>query len=195
MAATLMDTASQACTGMFDSNGIIIRQHKTLFQQSVAHFSACEKFRYWLRRDWDLTKAPISFLMLNPSTADEMVNDPTIERCQRRAITMGYGSMIIVNLFPFRMTDSKLLNSVDNLLSESAEADEAILRAVALSEMTVCGWGKHPLAAPRAQHIMALIKQKNLQQKVMCLQLNTDNSPQHPLYIGYAKQPVPFVIS
>ena len=195
MAATRMDTASQACSAEPEFSNIIVKQHKTLFQQSEAHFSACEKFRYWLRRDWDLTKAPISFLMLNPSTADEMVNDPTIERCQRRAITMGYGSMIIVNLFPFRMTDSKLLNSVDNLLSDSAEADEAILRAVQISEMTVCGWGKHPLAAPRAQHIMALIKQKNLQQKVMCLQLNADNSPQHPLYIGYAKQPVPFVIS
>ena len=195
MAATRMDISSQAFPEKIESSAIVVKQHKTLFQQSEAHFSACEKFRYWLRRDWDLSKAPISFLMLNPSTADEMVNDPTIERCQRRAITMGYGSMIIVNLFPFRMTDSKLLNTVPSLLSDSAEANEAILRAVALSEMSVCGWGKHPLAAPRAQHIMALIKQKNLQQKVMCLQLNTDNSPQHPLYIGYAKQPVPFAIN
>jgi hypothetical protein len=177
------------------SQSIIIKENKTLFQHSVAHFSSCEKYRYWLRRDWDLSKAPISFLMLNPSTADEMVNDPTIERCQRRAITMGFGSMIIVNLFPFRMTDSKLLNTVGNLLGDATEADDAILRAVELSNMTVCGWGKHALAAPRAQHIMALLKQKNLQNKVMCLQLNADNSPQHPLYIGYAKQPVPYVIT
>jgi hypothetical protein len=42
---------------------------------------------------------------------------------------------------------------------------------------------------------MTLLKQKNLQNKVMCLQLNADNSPQHPLYIGYAKQPVPYVIT
>ena len=199
MAATRMDIASQAFPEKIESSDIVVKQHKTLFQQSEAHFSACEKFRYWLRRDWDLSKAPISFLMLNPSTADEMVNDPTIERCQRRAITMGYGSMIIVNLFPFRMTDSKLLNTVDNLLGDAALADGAILRALELAEMTVCGWGKHTLAAPRAQHIMTLIKQAGLQntglqQKVMCLQLNADNSPQHPLYIGYAKQPVPFVI-
>jgi hypothetical protein len=185
MAATRMNVASQS---------IVVKENKTLFQHSVAHFSACEKFRYWLRRDWDLTKNSITFLMLNPSTADEMVNDPTIERCQRRAITMGFGSMIIVNLFPFRMTDSKLLNTVDNLLGDIKEADEAILRAVELSEMTVCGWGKHALAASRAQHIMALLRLKNLQNKVMCLQLNADNSPQHPLYIGYAKQPVPYVI-
>jgi hypothetical protein len=190
--AKLSMPASQYPCG---SQSIVIKENKTLFQHSVAHFSPCEKYRYWLRRDWDLTKAPISFLLLNPSTADEMVNDPTIERCQRRAITMGFGSMIIVNLFPFRMTDSKQLNTVDNLLGDATEADGAILRAVDLAEMTVCGWGKHALAAARAQHIMALTTQAGLQNKLMCLQLNADNSPQHPLYIGYSKQPVPYVIT
>ena len=173
---------------------MIIRQHNTLIQQSEAHFSDCEQYRYWLRRDWDASKPAISFLMLNPSTANEIDNDPTIERCQRRAITMGYGSMIIVNLFPFRMTDSRLLNTVDNLLGDIAEADGYILRAVQLSDMTVCGWGKHSLAASRGRNIAAMLTQANLQNKVMCLQLNADKSPQHPLYIAYAKQPVPFVI-
>jgi hypothetical protein len=174
---------------------MIIKQHNTLIQQSEAHFSDCEKYRYWLRRDWDVDKPAISFLMLNPSTANEIDNDPTIERCQRRAISMGYGSMIIVNLFPFRMTDSSLLNTVDNLLGDNTEADDCILRAVQLSEMTVCGWGKHPLAAPRGNDVAAMLTKENLQHKVMCLQLNADNSPQHPLYIAYAKQPVPFMIN
>ena len=174
---------------------MLVKQHSTLIQQSEAHFSDCEKYRYWLRRDWDASKDAISFLMLNPSTADEVDNDPTIERCQRRAITMGYGSMIIVNLFPFRMTDSTLLNTVDNLLGDADEANDCILRAVQVSSITVCGWGKHPLAAPRAKIVLSLLKNANLQHKVKCLQLNADNSPQHPLYIAYAKQPVPFVIS
>jgi hypothetical protein len=112
---------------------MIIKQHQSLFQQSLAHFSDCEHYRYWLRRDWDASLPAIAFLMLNPSTADEVVNDPTIERCQRRAIAMGYGSMIIVNLFPFRLTDSTLLHTADNLLGDSVEADDCILRAVAVS--------------------------------------------------------------
>lgn len=174
---------------------MIIKQHNTLIQESVAHFSDCGKFRYWLRRDWDLEKPAISFLMLNPSTADEVDNDPTIERCQRRAIAMGYGSMIIVNLFPFRMTDSRLLDTVDDLLGDTDEADDCILRAVQLSDLTVCGWGKHPLAAPRAQVVMRKLITADLQHKVMCLQLNADNSPQHPLYIAYAKQPIPYVVN
>lgn len=173
---------------------MIIKQHNTLLQQSEAHFSDCEKYRYWLRRDWDVSLGAISFLMLNPSTADEVENDPTIERCQRRAIAMGYGSMIIVNLFPFRMTDSKLLNTVDNLLGDIVQANDSILSAVEVSAFTVCGWGKHPLAAARAKVVMDLLIQANFQHKVMCLQLNADGSPQHPLYIAYAKQPVPFLI-
>ena len=173
---------------------IIVKQHNTLIQESVAHFSSCEKYRYWLRRDWDLSLKAISFLMLNPSTADEIENDPTIERCQRRAIAMGYGSMIIVNLFPFRMTDSTLLNTIDDLLGDVSQANDSIVRAVELSDMTVCGWGKHPLAAPRADAVMLMLTQANLQHKVKCLQLNADGSPQHPLYIAYAKQPVPFLI-
>jgi hypothetical protein len=173
---------------------IIVKQHNTLIQESVAHFSSCEKYRYWLRRDWDLSLKAISFLMLNPSTANEIENDPTIERCQRRAIAMGYGSMIIVNLFPFRMTDSTLLNTIDDLLGDVSQANDSIVRAVELSDMTVCGWGKHPLAAPRADAVMLMLTQANLQHKVKCLQLNADGSPQHPLYIAYAKQPVPFLI-
>jgi hypothetical protein len=174
---------------------MIIKRHKTLLQQSEAHFSDCEKYRYWLRRDWDLSLEAISFLMLNPSTADEIDNDPTIERCQRRAIAMGYGSMIIVNLFPFRMTDSTQLNTVYDLLGDTKESDESILRAAQASALIVCGWGKHPLAAPRGQAVLTMLKKSNLQDKVRCLQLNADNSPQHPLYIAYAKQPVPFVIT
>jgi hypothetical protein len=54
---------------------------------------------------------------------------------------------------------------------------------------------ENSLAAPRVQHIMALIKQAGLQNKVMCLQLNVENSPQHALTIGYAKQPVPYLIT
>lgn len=174
---------------------MFIKQHHTLIQQSEAHFSDCEKYRYWLRRDWDLSREAISFLMLNPSTANEVDNDQTIERCQRRAIAMGYGSMIIVNLFPFRMTDSTQLNTENDLLGDLAEADNCIIRAVQASAITVCGWGRHPLAAPRGQAVLLKLKNARLQDKVKYLQFNADNSPQHPLYIAYAKQPVPFVIT
>ena len=107
---------------------------------------------------------------------------------------MGSGSMISVKLFACHLTDATVLNAADSLLGDSKEADDCILRAVGLADVTVCGWGKHALAAPRAQHVLALLKAAGLQHKVMCLQLNKDGSPQHPLYIGYAKSPEPFAI-
>ena len=50
----------------------------------IAHFSPDRVYRYWLEIRWANGRA-INFLMLNPSTADEKKNDPTVERCERRA--------------------------------------------------------------------------------------------------------------
>lgn len=169
---------------------MIIRENQNLFQKSVAHFSDCSKYRYMLTRIWDETLPTISYLLLNPSTADEMVNDPTIERCQRRAVTYGYGQMIIVNLFPFRMTDSTQLHTIENLLGDNTEADSAIIQAVSISEMTVCGWGNHPLAQERARHIFNLLLSNGLSNKLHALDVNNNGSPKHPLYVGYNKHPI-----
>jgi len=173
---------------------MITRHHNTLFQQSTAQYSDCENYRYFLRRNWDSDKPVICFLMLNPSTATEIDNDPTIERCQRRAMTMGYGSMIIVNLFPYRMTDSKLLHTVDDLHGDITLANEKIVDAVTESDMTVCGWGSHALALPRAKEVIAMLKDANVSERVMCLQVNQDGNPQHPLYIKYSQKPLPYSI-
>lgn len=174
---------------------MIIKEHNTLLQQSVAHYSPCEKFRYFLRRDWDVSKPSITYLMLNPSTATEIDNDPTIERCQRRAHLSGFGSMIIVNLFPFRMTDSTQLYTAENLLGDPSLANQAIINAVKASEITVCGWGAHEFAMARAKEVISMVEAENQTSRIMCLKRNKDGSPQHPLYIGYDKTPVPYSLN
>jgi len=171
---------------------MIKRVHKTLFQESYAHFSDCDNYRYLLCRTWDEAKPAICYLMLNPSTADEKVNDNTIELCQRRAAVMGYGSMIIVNIFPYRLTDSRQLNKVPDLIGDPELANREIVYAVARADMTICGWGRHKLAAPRAKEIMQLLESEGLQHKIYCLRTTKDGSPQHPLYIGYSVQPKPW---
>ena len=174
---------------------MIVRRHNTLLQQSVAHYSPCEKFRYFLRRDWDISKPAISYLMLNPSTATEIENDPTIERCERRAHMSGFGSMIIVNLFPFRMTDSTKLHTVENLLGEASLANQSIIDAVRASEITICGWGAHEFAMARAKEVLSMLEAENQTSRMMCLKRNKDGSPKHPLYIGYEKRPVPYLFN
>jgi len=174
---------------------MIERRHSDIGQDSHAIFSDCEKYRYWLSRTWDTEAPSITYLMLNPSTANEMVNDPTIERCQRRAINAGYGRMVIVNLFPIRMTDSKLLVTVkDVLLGDPQVALDFVLKAVEESAITVCGWGEHKLAGEHAKYLMSEIDGRNLSGRLMCLKKNKDGSPQHPLYLSYALQPIPFEV-
>ncbi len=124
----------------------------------------------------------LCWLMLNPSTADEMVNDNTIERCQRRAIAMGFQGIAIVNLFPYRMTHSNLLHTVNDLLGEEAGqvANNYILSAINECEITVCGWGSHKLATQRAKDILELISGREYLHKIHYLVLNKNNSPRHP---------------
>lgn len=174
---------------------MIERKNSELYQESVAVFSDCEKYRYRLKRTWDASLKSITYLMLNPSTADEMVNDPTIARCQRRAFEYGYGEMKIVNLFPIRMTDSTLLHTVSDLYGDLNEANIAILEAVASSEITVCGWGSHHLAIERAKDVFKLIGDAGHSDKLKALTVNLDGNPKHPLYIAYEKHPLPYAIT
>ncbi|MCF6276041.1 MAG: DUF1643 domain-containing protein, partial [Robiginitomaculum sp.] len=81
-----------------------------LFKQDetrTAVFSDCRTWRYRLAQIWDESKEPLYWLMLNPSTADEVKNDPTVERCERRARMWGYGGSVVLNIFSYRATDPK----------------------------------------------------------------------------------------
>ena len=71
--------------------------------RSAAWYSPCEAYRYGLERRWG-TGGALLFVMLNPSTATEDANDPTIARCQRRTQQLGFGAMRIANLFGYRAT-------------------------------------------------------------------------------------------
>ena len=88
-------------------SAMITRHHDHQGTASTALYSDCETYRYSLTRQWDGDAARIMFVMLNPSTATELRNDPTIERCERRARALQAGSFEITNLFAFRATDPR----------------------------------------------------------------------------------------
>ena len=77
--------------------------------EKSAILSADRKYRYVLTRIWDETKPTVVFIGLNPSTADEEVDDKTIRKCIGYAKRWGYGKLIMVNLFAFRSTDPSML--------------------------------------------------------------------------------------
>lgn len=72
--------------------------------KKTAKLSDCRTYRYELWRTWDESKPYAMFIGLNPSTADETEDDPTIRRCINFAKTWGYGGLCMTNLFAYRAT-------------------------------------------------------------------------------------------
>ena len=108
---------------------------------SGAQFSRCRRWRYLLWRRWDESKPVANFLMLNPSTADELKLDPSCTRARNYAERWGYGGLIVTNIFGWRATDPKVMKSVKDPVGRGNDA--AILRAAREAKLVVCAWGNH----------------------------------------------------
>ncbi len=160
--------------------------------EKQARISPCGKYRWWLRRSWDLSKRTAVFVMLNPSTADASVDDPTIRRCVNFAKNWGYGGLNVVNLFALRATDpAELLTSdVDPIGPGNYEL---ILEQARPSEVMVAAWGSK-VPKQLASHVdrveKALVRRGAV---VMCLKKNKDGSPGHPLYVPGTAGLIPYL--
>lgn len=150
-----------------------------------AVFSPCRKFRYVLNISWDATKPQLVFFMLNPSTADAMKNDPTVERCQRRAQAMGFGSVVIINLFAYRATNPKdMLAADDPIGRRNDDWIEQILTRTAMTRgEVICAWGTMGGHRGRDAAMVAMLDRCGPTVKV--LDLTKDGHPKHPLYVSY----------
>lgn len=152
-----------------------------------AVLSDCERYRYRLWRVWDASLPKVCFVMLNPSTADENVLDPTVSRCKKRGETLGYGGLEVVNIFALRSTDPKALYEME---CPTGEFNNTAIHAAADQCSTViCGWGTHGSLEGRGVSVMNLLL-NYFQDKTHYLKLNSDGSPAHPLYLPYSLQPV-----
>ena len=161
-----------------------------LFKQNetrTAVFSDCRTWRYRLAQIWDESKEPLYWLMLNPSTADELKNDPTVERCERRARMWDYGGSVVFNIFAYRATDPKDMRAAADPVGP--ENNKWIRELAAMSnEVTVIGgWGEHGKHMDRGQAIRDIFKAEN--GRLQALKINASGNPAHPLYIGYDKTP------
>jgi hypothetical protein len=142
---------------------------------SSAVFSECRRYRYSLTRTWKRASAKVMFIGLNPSTADEKVDDPTVRRCTGFARKWGYGGMILTNLFGFRSTDPKLLKSVPDPVGPGN--DQTIIRCSRSSACVVVAWGIHGVLQERDEDVLALLSAP------LCLGVTKSGSPRHPLYL------------
>ncbi|RKP48470.1 DUF1643 domain-containing protein [Trinickia fusca] len=157
--------------------------------QGGAEFSDCGSYRYLLWREWDRAHPTVAFLMLNPSTADHRVTDPTIARCLAWAVKEAFGRLEVVNLYPLRATNPNKLLQHPDPLGERALADAAIVKAIERASTVICAWGSHRAARERAIEVMRLLSAAGAQHKLFHLGLNHDGSPKHPLYLAASVRP------
>lgn len=155
---------------------------------SRAVFSRCGAFRYELGRVWDTGAAALAFVMLNPSTADETRNDPTVERCERRARATGFGGVIVVNLFAFRATDPGDMRRAADPIGPSN--DRVLETRLPAKSIVVCAWGTHGAYLQRGAQVEALLRRKG--HLLHHLGLSRAGHPKHPLYIPYSVEPMPW---
>ena len=152
-----------------------------------ALFSPCRKYRYRLSQIWDESKDPLYWLMLNPSTADEVKNDPTVERCERRARMWNYGGSVVLNIFAYRATDPKDMRARKDPVGPDNDKWIRELAAMSNKVTVIGGWGEHGKHGERGQAIRDIFKAEN--GRLQALKINASGHPAHPLYIGYDKTP------
>ena len=146
---------------------------------SGAVFSACRRWRYLLWRRWDPARPAANFLMLNPSTADEVKLDPSCTRARVYAGRWGYGALIVTNLFGWRATDPEEMKAVRDPVGRGN--DRAILRAARESALVVCAWGNHGTHMGRSHAVRRLLDKARIEHRV--LRMNGSGEPAHPLYL------------
>ena len=157
-----------------------------------ARFSHDRKYRYLLTRQLrPLYNGVVTFVMLNPSTADETQDDSTIRRCIGFADRWTYKWLFVVNLSPLRATNPK------DLLAAGSEPDRVwdtnmacIQEAATKSDLVVAAWGAHGGAAGRDAAVAAQLRDSVGQ--IHSLGTTKDGHPKHPLYLRANSWPVPF---
>jgi hypothetical protein len=156
----------------------------SLFEDDVsgAVFSEDRKFRYYLWRTWDRSKPAIVFIGLNPSTASESQNDPTIRRVIRFARDWGYGKIYMMNLFA--LVSSYPLDLLDS--PDPVAENDSYLESICRDKDILFAWGTFKAAKDRA----AIVSSKF--QNALCLGKNNDGSPKHPLYVAAITKPIKF---
>ena len=136
--------------------------------------------------DMTLDTLRVLFVMLNPSKATEVQNDPTVERCERRARALGFGAFQVTNIFAWRDTDPFQMRKAKDPIGPGNDA--AILAGVAWADQVIAAWGTHGAHMNRGPQMTTLLQGTG--KPLYTLGLSKHGHPKHPLYISYSQQPI-----
>ena len=152
-----------------------------------AIFSSDRKYRYVLWRIWNSERPKVLFIMLNPSIADEVRDDPTQRRCRRYAQRWGFGGYYVGNIFAIVSTDPRRLKEVDDPVG--TENNSYLQKLHTESASTVIAWGTWGNLHGRNIEVLSLLKKIK---PVKCLGLCMDGNPKHPLYLKVGLVPMEY---
>lgn len=151
----------------------------TAYLESDALISLCGKYRYWLNRWWDKTLPLAVFIMLNPSNADAVDDDPTIDCCVRLAKREGYGGIHVVNLFAYRTPKRETLADLEDPVGP--DNDRHILAATRLGAVTIVAWGAYVAVPTRPEKVLKVLRATTSNLK--WIERLKGGQPRHPLYL------------
>ena len=152
-----------------------------------AKLSDCRKYRYALWRTWDDSKPYVMIVGLNPSTADETKDDPTLTRCIKFAKYWGYGGLCMANLFAFRATEpSDMMASSDPV---GLENDSWLSKLSKDAGIVVAAWGNDGSHLGRSSAIKAMLPNLHY------IKMNKSGEPAHPLYLRSSLVPTPMIFN
>jgi len=152
-----------------------------------AELSECGRYRWWLSRALPGDgQGVVCFVMLNPSTADGKLDDPTIRRCIGFARAWGFGRLSVRNLFALRATDPSELATAND--PTGGERGDNELMAARTADLVVCAWGAHRFARQRAIQAIGMWGKTPLS----CLGTTKHGYPRHPLFVRANKELEPY---
>lgn len=159
---------------------------KLSWNRSSCIFSPCRNWRYTLERWWGDEGAYANFLCLNPSTADEERNDPTVTRCCNYARAWGYDGCIVTNIFGLRSTDPHALLSASDPIG--IDNDEHILDVALSAGIVIAAWGAWGKVLDRGRSVAMHLSRVGI--PLHCLGVTKEGYPRHPLYLPASARPV-----
>ena len=162
-------------------------------------FSYDRRYRYTLWREWgcDLfdgdwvsrDRGFVQFIGLNPSTADETLDDPTIRRCIGFARSWGYGALCMTNLFAFRATQPYVMKAMQQCIG--GDNTNQLMEVAEHAAIIICAWGRDGNHLGRQEQVVDALQP--WKEKLHHLGLNSDGTPKHPLYLRADTKPQPFL--
>ncbi len=173
---------------------------------SPAYLSDDGIYRTWLMRPTGHRgSGHCTFVMLNPSTADHRLDDPTIRRCRGFACILQCNSFGVINLFSMRAPKpSQLWSDVarDPVGPDNFDAWSLIQKSYNQDDgdRIIVAWGALPGGAPSWFRVLWRDQITSLCQHfkfsdLECLAVTKNGQPRHPLYLSNSCRPTPWFIN